>query len=186
MCAIMIAMMASCTGKSSQKSTGVEASATGSSEVLVAYYSATGTTAKEAARIAEVTGAALYEIEPQQPYTDADLDYENEQSRSTIEQKDSTSRPAIRTGLDIAPYTTVYLGFPIWWYDAPRLIYTFLDSYDFSGKKIVVFATSDSSSLKSSFDALKKAYPQYDFVEGEIYNSSNRTQFNEWIDSLSK
>ena len=186
--AAFVALVASCSGnsKANNSDSTETSSANSDSKILVAYYSATGTTAKEAGKIADVTGGTLYEIQPVTPYTDADLDYENEQSRSTVEQKDSTSRPEIKTGLEIAPYETVYLGFPVWWYDAPRVIYTFLDSYDFSGKKIVVFATAHSSTLQSSFDALKKAYPQYNLVEGDIYNMSNKTGFDNWVESLKK
>ncbi|MDE6273004.1 MAG: flavodoxin [Muribaculaceae bacterium] len=156
------------------------------SKVLVAYYSATGTTAKAAGELANATGGTLYEITPETPYTDEDLDYENEKSRSAVENKNPDMRPAIKTGLDISPYETVYVGFPVWWDKAPLVVYTFLDSYDFSGKKIVVFATAHSSGLTPSFEALKAAYPKYDFTEGKILNNTSGDSFNEWVKSLSK
>lgn len=180
----IIAMLTSCSGRATKTSDIHDSVINNDTKVLVAYFSATGTTAKEAKKIADATGGALYEITPIQPYSDADLDYENEKSRTSIEKGDSTIRPEIKTGLDITPYDTIYLGFPVWWYNAPRLIYTFLDTYDFKGKKIVVFATAESSSLKSSFDSLHKAYPQYDLVEGEIYNVSNKPEFKKWVESL--
>lgn len=156
------------------------------SKVLVAYYSATGTTAKAAEELADATGGTLYEIVPETPYTDEDLDYENENSRSAIENKNPDMRPAIKTGLDITPYETVYVGFPVWWDKAPLVVYTFLDSYDFTGKKIVVFGTAHSSGLTPSFEGLKKAYPQYDITEGKILNQTSGDTFNEWVKSLSK
>lgn len=154
------------------------------SKVLVAYYSATGTTAKAADEIAKATGGTLYEIEPEQKYTDADLDYENENSRSAVENKNPDMRPAIKKGLDVAPYEIVYLGFPVWWDKAPLVVNTFLDSYDFTGKKIVVFATAHSSGLTPSFDALKKTYPSLDLTEGKILNKTSGDSFNEWVKSL--
>lgn len=182
--AVTASMFAACSGnKTSDQQQDPSAKAT-DSKTLVAYYSATGNTAKAAEEIAKATDGTLYEIEPVEAYTDADLDYENEQSRSTVEQKDPQARPEIKTGLDIAQYETVYVGFPVWWYDAPRLIYTFLDSYDFTGKKIVIFATAHSSNLDSSFEALQKAYPQYDLLKGGILNITSEKEFKAWIESL--
>ena len=153
-------------------------------KVLVAYYSATGTTAKAAGEIAKATNGTLYEIQPEQKYSDADLDYENENSRSAVENKNPDMRPAIKTCLDVAPYETVYLGFPVCWYKAPLVINTFLDSYDFTGKKIVVFATAHSSGLTPSYDALKATYPSLDLVEGQILNKTSEDSWNEWVKGL--
>lgn len=185
MMAGLIVLIASCSSSKSEKAKK-EVSVNGKSDVLVAYFSATGNTKKAAERVAEATGGTLYEITPIRPYTDEDLDYENEKSRSAMEKEDPAMRPEIKLGLDLTPYSTVYVGFPIWWYKAPNLIYTFLDSYNFEGKKIVVFATSGSSSLESSFNALVKAYPTYNFVEGSVDNAANKAKFNEWVESLSK
>lgn len=160
------------------------AAQTDGSKVLVAYYSATGNTAKAADDIAKATGGTLYEIEPEQKYTDADLDYENDKSRSAVENKNPDMRPAIKMGLDVATYETIYLGFPVWWDKAPLVVYTFLDSYDFSGKKIVVFATAHSSGLNPSYEALKAAYPSLDMQEGKILNVTSTDSFKEWVEGL--
>lgn len=180
--------LSACGGAKSSETAVDSASAadTSDSKVLVAYYSATGTTAKAAAQIADATGGTLYEIVPEKVYTDEDLDYENDNSRSAIENKNPDMRPAIKTGLDIAGYDTVYLGFPVWWDKAPLVVYTFLDSYDFTGKKIVIYATAHSSGLNPSFEALKAAYPKYDITEGEILNKTSEKSFNEWVTSLGK
>jgi len=125
------------------------------SNVLVAYFSCTGTTEVMAGYIAEALGADLYEIEPEEPYTDADLDYNNDDSRTSAEQNDDTSRPAISRGVEkMEEYDIVFLGYPIWWGQAPRIISTFLESYDFSGKTLVPFCTSGSSGIGSSADHL--------------------------------
>lgn len=154
------------------------------STLLVAYYSATGTTAKAAKEISEATGGTLYEIVPEEVYTEADLNYENENSRSAVENRNPKMRPAIKTGLDITPYKKVYVGFPVWWDKAPLVVYTFLDSYNFSDKEIIVFATAHSSGLNPSFEALKQTYPSYNFTEGNILNKSTENNFNEWVKSL--
>ena len=113
------------------------------SNVLVAYFSASGTTARAAQSLAKAAGADLYEIKPAVPYTAADLDWNNKQSRSSVEMNDPSSRPEIARRLDsLEEYDTVFLGFPIWWYVAPTIINTFLESYDFAGKTIIPFATS--------------------------------------------
>lgn len=176
---VAITVISACSGKNSQKTSTVS-----DPKIVVAYFSATGNTEKAAKEVAKATGATLYSIEPVQPYTDEDLDYESETSRTTIEKDNPDMRPEIKPGFDASSYDTIYLGFPVWWYKAPNLIYTFLDSYDFSGKRIVVFATSGSSSLQSSYEALKKAYPQYDIQEGAISNSASRSSFNKWVESL--
>lgn len=176
----------SCSGSSKADGNADSVADTNDGKVLVAYYSATGTTAKAAKEVADATGGTLYEIAPVQPYTEADLDYENKDSRSAKENADPSLRPEIKLGLDVAPYDTVYLGFPVWWDKAPLVVYTFLDSYDFAGKKIVVFATSHSSGLTPSFDALKAAYPNYDMVPGQILSVTTGSEFNSWVDSLKK
>ena len=117
-------------------------------KTLVAYFSASGQTAKLAKTLAGVTGGDLFEIAPETAYTAADLDWMDKKSRSTIEMKDPKSRPAIAGKVaDMAQYDTVFVGFPIWWYQAPRIIETFLESYDFSGKTVIPFATSGGSGM---------------------------------------
>ena len=185
--ALCMLFASSCSG-SAKTDTADSAAATDASDskVLVAYYSATGTTAKAAKEIADATGGTLYEITPEQPYTEADLDYENKESRSSKENADPTLRPEIKKGLDVSGYDTVYVGFPVWWDKAPLVVYTFLDSYDFTGKKIIVFATAHSSGLTPSFDALKAAYPNYTMEPGEILSVTTGEEFNSWVKSLKK
>jgi len=127
-------------------------------KTLVAYFSATGTTKAAAQRLAKEMNADLYEIAPEVPYTSADLDWRDKQSRSTKEMQDKTSRPAIKgTCPNIADYDTVWIGFPIWWYTAPTIVNTFIEAHDLSGKTLCVFATSGGSGVSGSAKDLKKA-----------------------------
>ena len=140
-------------------------------KTLVAYFSATGTTRAAAERLAKEKNADLFEIAPEVPYTSADLDWTNKQSRSTLEMKDKTSRPAIKsTCPNIADYDTVWIGFPVWWYTAPTIINTFIEAHDLSGKTLCVFATSGGSNVSGSAADLKKAYPQYTWGESQLMN----------------
>lgn len=124
-------------------------------KILVAYFSCSGVTKRAAEMIAKEAGAELYEIKPEVPYTAADLDWMNRQSRSSVEMKDPSSRPAISGKVEnMEDYGTVFVGFPIWWYVAPTIINTFLESYDFSGKTIVPFATSGGSGLGKTEEKL--------------------------------
>jgi len=120
------------------------------SKALVAYFSASGVTKKLAEKLSEATGADLFEIEPEQKYTSADLDWTNKKSRSTVEMNDRSSRPAIKSKTDMTQYDVVFIGFPVWWYREPSIIDTFAESYDFSGKRIIPFATSGGSSIGDS------------------------------------
>ena len=152
------------------------------SKNLVAYFSASGVTKKYAERISEITGADLFEIKPSVPYTDADLDWRDSQSRSSVEMKDPDSRPEIAEKLtDMGEYDTVFLGFPIWWYVAPTIIDTFLESYDFSGKKIVPFATSGGSGMGKTVDVLKKVCPGADIKDGEVINRFSDKKLADWL-----
>lgn len=140
-------------------------------KTLVAYFSATGTTKAAAQRLAKEMNADLFEIAPQVPYTSADLDWRDKQSRSTKEMQDKSSRPAIKGNCpNIADYDTVWIGFPIWWYTAPTIINTFIEAHDLSGKTLCVFATSGGSSVSGSAKDLKKAYPQYTWGESRLMN----------------
>lgn len=142
------------------------------SKALVAYYSATGTTAAVAKQIADATGATLYEIKPQQTYTAADLNWNDKQSRSTLEMADPKARPAIvadLTGLD--NYDTIYVGFPIWWDLPPRVINTFIETYKLEGKTIIPFATSGGSSITNSVRQLRQDYPALTWKDGRLLNS---------------
>lgn len=138
---------------------------------LVAYFSASGVTAKAASKLASAADADLYEIKPEVPYTKADLNWMNKKSRSSIEMSDKSSRPAIIKGdLNLTSYDTIYLGFPIWWYVAPTIINTFLESYDFSGKKIIVFATSGGSKFGNTISELQPSAKDSEFIEGRLLN----------------
>ena len=126
------------------------------SRTLVAYFSASGETARLAKTVAEVTGGDLFEIQPEVTYTSADLNWNDKRSRSTVEMNDAGSRPAIADEVaDMEQYDTVFVGFPIWWYQAPRIIETFLESYDFSGKTVIPFATSGGSGMGEAAEILK-------------------------------
>lgn len=143
------------------------------SKKLVAYFSASGTTARVADNLAKAAGADLYEIKPAVSYTKEDLDWTNKQSRSSVEMRDKNSRPALAdTGANIAAYDTIFIGFPIWWYIAPTIINTFLEAYDFSGKKIILFATSGGSGFGKAVDSLQPSAPNAKIIAGEIFNGS--------------
>ena len=155
------------------------------SKTLVAYFSATGTTAAVAKKLANVTGATLYEIKPEVKYTAEDLDYTVKTSRSTLEMQDKSSRPAIVKDLeDASKYETIYLGFPVWWYTAPTIINTFLEAYDFSGKTVIFFATSGSSTLDNANELFKAAYPSINWKAGKTLNGATEEDIKEWVASL--
>lgn len=143
------------------------------SKKLVAYFSASGTTARVADNLAKAAGADLYEIKPAVSYTKEDLNWMNKQSRSSVEMRDKSSRPALAdTDADIAAYDTIFIGFPIWWYIAPTIINTFLEVYDFIGKKIVLFATSGGSGFGKAVDSLQPSAPDAEIIAGEILNGN--------------
>lgn len=151
-------------------------------KTLVAYFSASGVTAKAAERIAEAIGADLYEIRPQLPYTAKDLDWMNRNSRSSVEMNDPASRLAIAQSLDnMAQYDTILVGFPIWWYVEPRIIDTFLESYDFSGKTMIPFATSGSSGIEKAQQSLQVHCPKAVWEKGQLLN---RTDPAKWAKGL--
>lgn len=153
-------------------------------KVLVAYFSASGTTKGVAQQLAEVAGADLHEIKPEQPYTDADLDWNNKQSRSSVEMQDKQSRPAITNKLpNMQDYDVVYVGFPIWWYTCPTIINTFMEAYDFNGKTVIPFATSGGSSIKKACEDLKAAYPNVTWKEGKLLNRASKADIQKWIES---
>ena len=140
-------------------------------KTLVVYFSATGTTKAAAQRLAQEFNADLYEINPEVPYSAADLNWRDKQSRSTIEMNDKSSRPAIKGRCEnIADYDTVWIGFPIWWYTAPTIVNTFIEAHDLSSKVLNVFATSGGSGVSGSAKDLKKAYPQYTWGESRLMN----------------
>ena len=153
-------------------------------KVLVAYFSATGVTKGVAQQLAEVAGADLHEIKPAQPYTDADLDWHDKQSRSSVEMQDKGSRPAITAKLqNMKDYDVVYVGFPIWWYTCPTIINTFMEAYDFQGKTVIPFATSGGSSIKRACKDLKAAYPNINWKEGKLLNHASKDDLKKWVES---
>jgi len=150
-------------------------------KVLVAYFSATGTTEKVAKLLAEVTGGDLHKIQPEQPYTDADLDWRDKESRSSVEMKDKKSRPAITNKMaNMQGYNVVYVGFPIWWYTCPTIINTFMEAYNFKGKTVIPFATSGGSSIKKACEDLKATYPDVNWKEGKLLNKTDKQELEGW------
>ena len=157
------------------------------SKVLVAYFSASGETARLAKTIAGVAGGDLFEIEPQVKYTSADLNWNDKSSRSTVEMNDPKSRPAIASAVDnMAQYDTVFVGFPIWWYQAPRIIETFLEAYDFSGKTVVPFATSGGSGMGKTVSILEPCCAaDTKWLPGKRFSSrESAASVQKWVNSL--
>lgn len=154
---------------------------------LVAYFSASGVTAKAAKALSDAVGAELYEIKPQTPYTSADLDWTDKNSRSSVEMNNLSFRPPLAdTAAPVAACDVIFLGFPIWWYVAPTIINTFLETYDFSGKTIVLFATSGGSSLGRAVESLRGSVSQDTVIrEGRLLNGQlSNVDLSVWVESL--
>ena len=157
------------------------------SKALVAFFSASGSTRKLANTLAEAIGADTYEIKPATPYTGKDLNWNNSQSRSSVEMADINSRPALAdTSAQIANYDTIFLGFPIWWYVAPHIINSFLESYDFAGKTIVLFATSGGSGFGETLNQLKPSCADsVRWVVGKVFRGrTDKATLSNWAKSL--
>ncbi len=156
-------------------------------KILVAYFSASGVTKRAAENLAQAAGADLYEIRPAVPYTRADLDWMDKKSRSSMEMNDKSSRPAIAdSNAEISQYDTIFLGFPIWWYVAPTIVNSFLESYDFSGKRIILFATSGGSGFGKTAAGLKDSVAaDTTIVEGKILNGANSVDdLRKWVETI--
>ena len=154
---------------------------------LVSYFSASGVTAKAAKNLAEAAGADLFEIKPQVPYTKEDLNWRDNDARSTVEMRDKSSRPKLADGdANIAAYDVIFVGFPIWWYVAPTIINTFLEAYDFSGKTVILFATSGGSGFGKALDGLKASVAKSATMrEGKMLNGQPSVdELRKWVDSL--
>ena len=152
---------------------------------LIVYFSATGTTARVARTIAEATGGTLYEIVPQQAYTADDLDWNDRQSRSSVEMNNPQARPALKdTELDVAAYDVIFIGYPIWWDQAPRIINTFIESHDLKDKTLVPFATSGGSGISNSVKELRKAYPDLVWQDGKLLNGASRNAIQNWVSDM--
>lgn len=152
---------------------------------LVAYFSASGVTRKVAETVAEAAGCDLYEIEPKVPYTKADLNWMDKKSRSSVEMSDKKIRPELADNdIDISPYDEIIIGFPIWWYVAATIINSFLEKYDFSGKKIVLFATSGGSGFRNTVSELQPSAPGAQIVEGKLLNRATKQDISNWVKGL--
>ena len=181
---IVLAMAALLTISLSACSQGEKTKESKQMKVLVAYFSASGVTEGVAKQLADVTGGDLHQIQPEQPYTEADLDWRDKQSRSTIEMQDKNSRPAITNKLtNMQDYDVVYVGFPIWWYTAPTIINTFMEAYDFRGKTVIPFATSGGSDIKKACEDLKAAYPDVNWKEGKLLNRVSKDDLKKWVET---
>lgn len=155
------------------------------SDAIVCYFSATGTTAEAAKKIADKTGATLYEIKPEVVYTEADLDWTDEQSRSSIEMKDPKARTAIAGELpDLSQYEMVFIGYPNWWNTHPTIINTFIESTDLEGKTIVPFMTSGGSNIDNSIKQLRETYPKLNIHDGILMNHVSDSELETFITSL--
>ena len=172
-----------CTGGSNQSGTNNQVQQNeGQSKTLVAYFSASGVTEGVAKDLAAVTGGTLYKIDPEQPYTDKDLDWRDSTSRSSVEMKDLSSRPAIKGKVEnIEQYDTVFVGFPVWWYTAPTIINTFIEANDFKGKVMIPFATSGGSTIDKSAADLAKTYPDLNWQPGRLLNGANQDTIRAWL-----
>lgn len=143
-------------------------------KTLIAYFSASGVTAQAAKEMAAATGADLYEIRPAQPYTEADLDWRNKASRSSVEMQDPASRTAIARPVEqMDQYDTVLVGFPVWWYVEPRIVDTFLESYDFAGKALIPFATSGGSGIAGAEKSLQEHCPAARWRKGRLVSGGD-------------
>lgn len=152
---------------------------------LIAYFSASGSTAKLAKTFADVTGGTLYEIKPASPYTSADLNWNDRNSRSSLEMNDKTARPSIlEPVVNMAQYDTIFVGFPIWWYEAPRIIQTFLESYDLSGKIVIPFATSGGSGIGNTASILQKSCQAKVLSGKRMSPFASIDEVSSWINSL--
>ncbi|MBS6564677.1 MAG: NAD(P)H-dependent oxidoreductase [Clostridiales bacterium] len=152
---------------------------------LVAYFSASGVTKNAAERLAKAAGAHLFEIKPALSYTSADLDWTNKKSRSSIEMNNPNSRPEIAERLpNMEDYDAIFIGFPIWWYVAPTIINTFIESYDFSGKTIIPFATSGGSGMGKTVEVLKPLCPNANWIKGKMLNGVSDSELENWVKSI--
>lgn len=194
-CALLMAVTITACGtsesnnnsESKQTTEAEETTQAADTNVLVAYFSATGNTKTVAEQIADVTGGELYEIEPAEPYTSEDLDYNNDDCRANLEMNDDTARPEIAGAIEnIEQYDTIYLGYPIWWGNAPRIMNTFVETYDLSSKTVVPFCTSGGNGISTSVDTLQKlAGDGITWMEGQRFDRDvSADEISQWIDEM--
>ena len=151
---------------------------------IFCYFSCSVATKNVASVISNTLNTDIFEIEPSIPYTSEDLDWTNKNSRTSIEMNDKSSRPSIKGSCDISKYDTVIIGFPVWWYTAPTIINTFIESNNFDGKKVYIFVTSGSSTVDGSFSDLKEKYPDINFISGKRFTSGvSREEILSWINN---
>lgn len=174
--------MTACAQKKTAKSDGADKVA--EHKTLVAYFSVTGTTENVAKTIAQAANAELLKIEPKQEYTATDLDWRNENSRSSQEMKNPKARPEINKAKDnLDEYDVVYLGFPIWWNLAPRIVNSFIEAYSLKGKTVIPFATSGGSDIDNAANTLKSEYPEINWQQGKLLNGSSKQDIENWTKS---
>jgi len=176
---VAVIMMTACAQNKQKETTGME------KKTLVAYFSATGTTAKAAKLLAEVADADLFEIQPEQPYTDADLNWQDKNSRTSVEMADKSSRPAIKNRVEnMDQYDVVYVGYPIWWYIAPTIINTFVEQYNLEGKTVIPFFTSGGSGAGETMKYLRPSAPKANWKEPKSLNQMDKDGIQKWVESL--
>ena len=184
--AALAVFMCACAGNGSQQGSQISNNENMEKKTtLVAFFSATGTTKAAAEKLAQVVNADLHEIQPEQPYTDADLDWRDQQSRSSVEMKDKSSRPAIKNKVEnMDQYTTVYIGYPIWWYIAPTIINTFVEQYNLEGKTVIPFFTSGGSGAGETMKYLTPSAPKANWKEPLNLNGKSVDGIKSLVDSI--
>lgn len=151
-------------------------------KTLVTYFSASGVTKRVAEKIADAIDADIFEISPETPYSSADLDYTNKNSRSTIEMNDKSFRPPIKETIDITEYDIILIGFPVWWYTVPTIINTFIESCDMAGKTAIAFCTSGGTGIRACENDLKDAYPKINWKAGRrLYGRESDDEIKNWV-----
>lgn len=183
--------LCACSTKSNQAngedSTAVAATEFDGTKAIVCYFSATGTTQEAAERLAKLTGAAIHEIVPEAPYTEADLNWRDSLSRSSVEMKELSSRPAVKDAkTDMSAYEVIFIGYPNWWDSHPTIINTFIEANELQGKTIVPFMTSGGSTIDNSAKLLKETYPNLTFAKGLLMNDVTDEEIISWTNSLAK
>ncbi|MDE5880145.1 MAG: flavodoxin [Muribaculaceae bacterium] len=179
----LVAMTVVCLSCSSKKQSGT--GETNEGKVLVCYFSATGTTEKAAQRIAELTGGKLHNIEPKVPYTEADLNWRDSLSRSSVEMRNKSSRPELKDSLtDLSEYSVVFIGYPNWWNTHPTIINTFIENNDLKGKTIVPFMTSGGSNILNSEKELHESYPTLTITKGLLMNDVSDDDIKSWLKEI--
>ena len=161
-------------------------SSSSSGKVAVVYFSATNTTESVAGYIKNATNGDLFEIVPEEKYTSSDLNYGNNDSRANKEQNDSSARPKISNNINVDSYDIIYLGYPIWWGDVPKIILTFLDTHDLSGKTVIPFCTSHSTGISGSLSTLKNYNKNVNWVDGKRFGTSSQSEINDWVQSINR